>query len=269
MSETNIAYNIIYYEKSVSEFEEENEKCGLRKRIPKDSIDLLIEDPPSAHNSKEKNVISGNIDIKKENYYSFILNLLKESERILKPNGTLILFNIWDNLWEIENAIKETNLTIINHIEWSFSFGKYTKKRYADSHYDIYFLVKDEKDYTFNKIRKYMADTLLIGKKRYRNIKLAGRKIPNKIILDLIKTHSNKGDLVVDPFLGNGTTMYCCILLGRKYIGFEANKNPEIKIIHDYWRIKAENRAKSYQDFIDNSKQQLIDHYLGRHKKNK
>ena len=41
------------------------------------------------------------------------------------------------------------------------------------------------------------------------------------MIEELILRHSNKGDIVFDPFLGSGTTAIACVNTGRHYIGFE------------------------------------------------
>ena len=48
---------------------------------------------------------------------------------------------------------------------------------------------------------------------------------PIKLILDHIKTWSNEGDLVLDPFMGSGTTAQAALLLNRKYLGIEINKD--------------------------------------------
>ena len=45
------------------------------------------------------------------------------------------------------------------------------------------------------------------------------------MISDILKIHSNKGDIVLDPFMGSGTTAKCCIDLERNYIGFELDKD--------------------------------------------
>jgi DNA methylase len=40
----------------------------------------------------------------------------------------------------------------------------------------------------------------------------------------LVKTYSNRGDLVVDPFLGSGTTAAACAMHGRRFYGCETNR---------------------------------------------
>ena len=47
---------------------------------------------------------------------------------------------------------------------------------------------------------------------------------PEKLVRDHIKSWSNEGDVVLDPFMGSGTTAKVARALGRKYIGFEISQ---------------------------------------------
>ena len=47
---------------------------------------------------------------------------------------------------------------------------------------------------------------------------------PLALIEDLVQTYSNPGDVVLDPFMGSGTTAVACLRTGRNYIGFELSK---------------------------------------------
>ncbi|WP_338955553.1 site-specific DNA-methyltransferase [Spiroplasma endosymbiont of Polydrusus cervinus] len=48
---------------------------------------------------------------------------------------------------------------------------------------------------------------------------------PLNIFGDLIKKHSKENDLILDPFMGSGTTTYACEQLKRKWLGCEINNN--------------------------------------------
>ena len=58
---------------------------------------------------------------------------------------------------------------------------------------------------------------------------------PENLAADHIKTWTNEGDLVLDPFMGSGTTAVACLHNDRNYIGFEMNA--------EYWNI-SERRVK-------------------------
>ena len=47
---------------------------------------------------------------------------------------------------------------------------------------------------------------------------------PLNVIETLIGNSTRPGDIVLDPFMGSGTTAVACMELGRKYIGYEINK---------------------------------------------
>lgn len=49
-------------------------------------------------------------------------------------------------------------------------------------------------------------------------------QFPERLVSDHICSWSNEGDVVLDPFMGSGTTAIACIHTGRKYIGFELSK---------------------------------------------
>lgn len=48
---------------------------------------------------------------------------------------------------------------------------------------------------------------------------------PLQLAIDHIKSWSNEGDIILDPFMGSGTTGLACIDLGRKFVGIELNKS--------------------------------------------
>lgn len=70
---------------------------------------------------------------------------------------------------------------------------------------------------------------------------------PLDIIKTLIENSSRKGDLVLDPFIGSGTTAVACKSLGRNYIGFEINEK--------YYRIANER----IEGFDQNGRMNLLE----------
>jgi site-specific DNA-methyltransferase (adenine-specific) len=47
---------------------------------------------------------------------------------------------------------------------------------------------------------------------------------PEKLAMDHIKSWSDEGDVILDPFMGSGTTGAACLETGRKFIGIEINE---------------------------------------------
>ncbi len=46
---------------------------------------------------------------------------------------------------------------------------------------------------------------------------------PLQIMQNIVENSTNEGDIVLDPFMGSGTTAVACKNLGRNFIGFEIN----------------------------------------------
>ncbi|MHA1358268.1 MAG: DNA-methyltransferase [Candidatus Helarchaeota archaeon] len=224
-----IEKNVILYEDCVS---------GM-KYMPEESVDLIIADPPfgidfsgkgSQYNRNSKLVKDGYVEIK-EDYDNFTEKWIECIPRIMKPTASAYLISGWTNLNDLLNALKKTDLILINHIIWKYQFGVFTRKRYVSSHYHILFLVKDEKNYFFNKYEHYPEDVWIIPRKYVPGQKKNSTKLPEDLVNKCINFSSKPGDIIFDPFMGNATTAVCAKGLYRHYYGFELNQ--KMKEIHE------------------------------------
>lgn len=229
--------NIIYYEDC---------KQGLKK-LPDKSVDHFYVDPPfdinfnkkeSMYNRKKEHVIKGYQE-SAGTYYEFSMSWLEECFRVLKDNGSGWICSGWSNLGEVLQAIKDSGFTLINHVIWKYQFGVYTKKKFVTSHYHLLFVVKNPKKWDFNKDCRYKDTRNNKGNKNYRDredVWIIDRpynngkeKNANTQPIELVKKAlgytTKKEDLILDCFMGGATTAVACILTGRKYIGYEINKN--------------------------------------------
>ena len=163
------------------------------------------------------------VEIPREEYPSFIRELLDWSYSSLKPSGSMWLLSGWNNLSAVLNAIENVGFRLLNHCIWKYQFGVFTKKRFTTSHYHLLLLVKDTTDYTFNKPEHYAEDVWVIKRPYQHGAKTAGNELPVKLVERCIFTSSNTGDLVVDPVLGSGTTMKVCLNMDRRCVGIEIN----------------------------------------------
>lgn len=224
--------NTIYYEDCIA---------NIPKRIDDDSIDLIIADPPfgirfdgkgSQYNRKSEFVVSGYGEIKQANYHEFSKAWIKAIYPILKETGSAYIFSGWTNLKDILIAIDDAGFTTQNHLIWKYQFGVFTKRKYVTSHYHILFLVKNPKKYYFNKIDHYPEDVWEIKREYLPGEKKNSTKLPDKLVEKLLLYSSQENDIVLDPFMGNGTTAVACIKHKRNYLGFEINPNAK-EIIDD------------------------------------
>ena len=213
-------------------------------KIESDSIDLVLIDPPYII-SKESNFKNGGKDQKMTTKYNLSidfgewdkvdlnwLDLFKEYNRILKKGGTIIIFyDIWKSS-ELKSGAESVKLKQPRVGVWNKTnpVPINSSKNYLSNASEYFFtFVKGGKP-TFNS--KYDNGVynypICHGKERYKH----PTQKPLNLIMDLVKKHSNPGDLVLDSFAGTGTTGEACQLLDRKFILIEKEEE-YISIIKD------------------------------------
>jgi len=214
------------------------------KKLPSNSIDLIIADPPFGIDFSGKETIYNRdasfvVDEYNEiegDYALFSEKWISELPRIMKKTSSAYIISGWTNLEFVLTAARRAGLKLINHIIWNYQFGPFTKRKYVSSHYHILFLVKNEDKYYFNKIEHYAEDTWLYDdeiwnlKRDYkRKEEKNGTKLPVGLVQKCIDYSTKPGDIVLDPFIGNGTTAEAAKGSFRHFIGFEIN--PKLKNI--------------------------------------
>ena len=169
----------------------------------------------------------------------------------MKKHGGLWIFSGWTNLKDVLNALDKNGFTIINHIIWKYQFGVFTKRKFVTSHYHIIFAVKDPKRYFFNKIEHYPLDVWDIKRKYLPGVKKNATKLPIDVVMRCIDFGSKPGDLILDPFMGNGTTATACKASFRHYIGFEINSSLKEVIEWNLNQVKLGEHYKPYSERPD------------------
>ena len=217
-------------------------RCGnaaeLLKTLETESIDLIVADPPYNLGKDYGN----NHDLKGfEEYILFTREWLSEAKRVLKPDGSIYVFmgvRFISYLYDIMD--RYLKLFFNSWIVWHYTQGMGKTKGFSPRHDDILVFNKG-KNFTFN------LDDIRVPQKFYRernNMRGANpgdvwqfshvhysnpnrqnhpTQKPEGVIERIVLASSNKGDIVLDPFSGSGTTLRVCQQLGRKAIGFELN----------------------------------------------
>ena len=165
----------------------------------------------------EKELIDNNL------VSSFDIKVLDEIVRVMKG----INIYIWCNARQIPMYIKYFNLQLQCKLEVVI-WGKtnpiplFSNKYMNDKEYCLYFR-KDGycKPKSYEDAKSiYISKANVEDKKKYQHPTIK----PLELIRRLIRNSSKENDLVLDCFLGSGTTAVACVLENRKYIGFEINK---------------------------------------------
>lgn len=223
--------------------------------MPDAFADLIIIDPPynlakDFNGTKFKSMSNDDY----ENYLrSWFGNVCDK----LKPDGSLYLCGDWKSTAAMQRVIEESGLTILNRITWQREKGRGAKTNWKNGMEDIWFAVKNPKNYYFNveavmMKRKVIAPYRVDGvAKDWMETEEGNFRItypsnfwddisipfwsmpentdhptqkPEKLIAKLILASSEPGDVVFDPFLGSGTTSVVAKKLGRIYCGVELNE---------------------------------------------
>lgn len=226
-----------------------NEDCiSPLHRIDDASVDLGIYDPPFGINEtelehlykrkKHSHVIKGYEEAPAD-YYRWTKAWMHEAVRILSNNGSMFVIIGHTNLCDVFAAAQEEKLHLINHIIWKYNFGVNTKKKFVTSHYHILYLAKNKSKRTFNLNCRFgsqernengsalyqdLEDVFVIHKDFVIGGVKNQNKLPAALIDKLILYTSNPNDLICDFFMGNFTTAYSALALGRKVIGYELNQ---------------------------------------------
>ena len=221
------------------------------KKIPDETFDLVFADPP--YNLQLKNELSRPDQSKVsavndkwdqfENfrkYDEFTFEWLSECKRVLKKNGAIWVIGSYHNIFRVGYTIQNLGFWILNDVIWNKNnpMPNFRGTRFTNAHETLIWASKSEKSkYTFNyQSLKCLNDDLQMrsnwnlpicsGKER---LKKNGKKIhstqkPEALLHRILLATTNKNDLVLDPFLGSGTTAAVAKKLGRKYYGIEKEK---------------------------------------------
>lgn len=218
-------------------------------KIQDDSVHLGIYDPPfgigeskfDKHYNRDINNIIEGYQEAPDDYEQWTYLWMKEAKRVLKDNGSMYVIMGHSKLRHVLNAAHNLGLYEINHLIWKYNFGVNTRKKYVTSHYHILYYKKSESaKVTFNLncrfgsqekdqnngslLYKDLEDVFIINKDYAPNQQKNQNKLPEELIRKLIMYSSNVGDTVCDFFMGNFTTAYAALKLGRNVCGYEKNK---------------------------------------------
>ena len=203
------------------------EKMGM---IEDNSVDLVLTDPP--YNIARKNNFHtmgrAGIDFGEWDKGFDLFSYMRELPRVLHANGSLIIFNDWKNLGEIAKFGETLGFDIKDLIRWEKSnpMPRNKDRRYVTDYECAVWLVKQKSKWTFNRQSETYDRPCFKGSLTPKGEKTGHTtQKPEYLMEQLVKTHSNLGDTILDPFMGSGTTGVACRNLSRNFIGIELDEN--------------------------------------------
>jgi site-specific DNA-methyltransferase (adenine-specific) len=228
---------------------------ALAPLLPQQCVDLLILDPPynltKTFNGRRFNRQSV------QDYADWLGEVLRSLKPLLKNTATVYICGDWFSSASIFMAASE-HLIVRNRITWEREKGRGAKANWKNASEDIWFCTVSER-YTFNtdavKQRRRVLAPYRDAKGQPRDwesteqgsfrdtypsnlwtdITIPFWSMPEntlhptqkseKLLAKLLLASSNAEDLVLDPFLGSGTTVVAAKKLGRRYLGIDLEQD--------------------------------------------
>ncbi len=224
------------------------------KKLPEKKFDLLFADPP--YNLTKNFGENSFRQTSPDEYETWLDSWLKETVRLLKPTASVYICGDWRSSSAIQR-VGTKYLTLRNRITWEREKGRGAHKNWKNSSEDLWFFTVTD-DYFFDaaavKIkRKVIAPYTENGepkdweKSESGNFRLTSpsnlwtdltvpfwsmpentahpTQKPEKLLAKIILASTRENDLILDPFLGSGTTAVAAKKLNRDYIGIERDEN--------------------------------------------
>lgn len=223
--------------------------------FPSNFVDLLIVDPPynlaRSFNGRPFKAVADS------RYESWIDSWLRLLVRVLKPCASIYICCDWRCSASVQR-VGERYFRVQNRITWEREKGRGARRNWKNCAEDIWFFTMS-RDFTFNvdavkiKRRVLAPYTTPNGQPRdWQRTPAGGFRLthpsnfwtdisvpfwsmpentdhptqkPEKLIAKLVLASSNPGDVVLDPFLGAGTTSVVAKKLGRAYVGIEIDES--------------------------------------------
>ncbi|MCB2063025.1 MAG: site-specific DNA-methyltransferase [Novosphingobium sp.] len=218
------------------------------RQLPDACVDMIFADPPynlqlggDLNRPDGSHVDAVNDDWDKFDdfaaYDCFTRAWLSEARRVLKPNGSLWVIGSYHNIFRVGAAMQDLGFWLLNDIVWRKAnpMPNFRGTRFTNAHETLIWASMGEKaKYTFNyRAMKTLNDELQMrsdwvlpicgGQERLRKdgAKVHPTQKPEALLYRVMLATTNKGDVVLDPFFGTGTTGAVAKRLGRQWIGCE------------------------------------------------
>ena len=224
-------------------FELYNDDClKVLGKIGDDTVDLIVTDPPynlgefaksraaNLQNMRDNFFVAAGWDnVSYDEWKELMNSFFKEAARVSKVGGSLLMFM---SIMKLETIIEMAQ----QHGFYYKTVGVWHKTNPMPRNMNLHFInstepwlyfVYKKKTGTFNNDGKALHDFIetSVTPKREKEYGAHPTQKPLDLIKFFVKTLSNEGDLVIDPFMGSGTSAVAAKELNRNFIGVELDEN--------------------------------------------
>nr|WP_241503852.1 site-specific DNA-methyltransferase [Ferruginivarius sediminum] len=221
------------------------------RALPAGSVDMIFADPPynlqlDGELHRPNNTRVDGVDDEWDQFESlqaydrFTRDWLAAARHCLKDDGTLWVIGSYHNIFRVGASLQDLGFWILNDVVWRKSnpMPNFRGRRFTNAHETLIWAAKSKDSrYTFNyQSMKALNDDLQMRSDWYMPICAGserlkdkdGRKAhptqkPEALLHRIVVASTRPDDLIVDPFLGSGTTAAVAKRLRRRWIGLEAD----------------------------------------------
>jgi modification methylase len=171
-------------------------------------------------------------------YDAFTREWLTECRRLLRKDGTLWVIGAYHNIFRIGAALQDLGFWVLNDVIWRKAnpMPNFRGRRFTNAHETLIWAARQrDSRHRFNyaamkalnddiQMRSDWFIPLCTGPERLRNqfgLKLHPTQKPEALLHRVLLASTAPGDIVLDPFLGTGTTAAVAKRLHRHFIGIE------------------------------------------------
>lgn len=218
------------------------------RSLPSASVDLVFADPPynlqlggdlARPDGSHVDAVTDHWDQfdSMAAYDKFTREWLTEARRVLKPDGGLWVIGSYHNIFRVGAILQDLGFWILNDIVWRKTnpMPNFKGTRFTNAHETLIWASMGEKSrYHFNyRAMKTLNDELQMRSDWVLPICSGGERLkengkkahptqkPEALLYRVLLATTEKGDVVLDPFFGTGTTGAVATRLGRQWIGCE------------------------------------------------
>ena len=232
--------------------------CGncieVMRGIPDASVDAVFADPPynlqlgskTLYRPEDQTAARAVRDEwdsfeSNEAYDDFTRQWMQECKRVLKPTGAMWTIGSYHNIFRVGTILQDMGFWILNDVVWvkTNPMPNFRGTRFTNAHETLIWATPTKTGkYTFNyetmkklnggkQMRSDWDMNICLGEERLKGLdgkSLHNTQKPLDLLRRVILASTKPGDIILDPFMGSGTTAAAAREMGRNFIGIEQNE---------------------------------------------